>query len=336
MMDVVQFQRKSGAGMFSVERLFSDVRSALPADITTRVRINRHLSRGIFPRLFDAFGAWHQRGSVNHILGDVHYLAWFLPRRRTVITILDCVSLERMTGFRRWLLWALWYWLPLKRAAKVTVISEYSRRSLLGWVRYPPEQIKVVPPTLSRAFLQASVEPNDGAWRLLQIGTSQNKNLLRVIQALNGLPVTLVIIGALCEPEKQALRDDGVNFENHVDLDVDQLLEQYRRAHIVIFASTYEGFGMPIIEAQAVGRPVITSNVCAMPEAAGNAACLVDPYDVGDIRRGVIRLMTDADYVSELVERGFLNASRYAPERIAAQYADVYREIDHANRTRAT
>lgn len=333
MIEVVQFQRKAGAGMFSVERLFSDVRSALPADIKIHVRINRHMSRGVCGRFIDAIGAWNQRGEVNHVLGDVHYLAWFLPRKRTVITVLDCVSLERLTGFRRWLLWGLWYWLPLKRTAKITVISEFSRKALLKWVRYPAAQIRVIPPTLSADFVRAAPAPNDGTWRLLQIGTTENKNLIRVIQALNGLPVTLVIIGALRELEREALREAGVNYENHVGLDMNQLLEQYRRAHIVVLASTYEGFGMPIVEAQAVGRPVITSKLCAMPEAAGDAACLVDPYDVEDIRSGLKRLMNDVDYLSELVERGYLNVSRYTPELIAAQYADVYREICDANMT---
>lgn len=332
MINVVQFQRKAGAGMFSVERLFSEVRAALPAEINLHLWVNRHMSKGILPRLLDAIGAWREQGAVNHVLGDVHYLAWFLPRRRTIITVLDCVSLERLTGIRRWLLWVFWYWLPLRNAARVTVISEFGRQALSRWVRYPAERIQVIPPPLPAEFQRVDAAQNDGVWRLLQIGTTQNKNLLRVIESLHGLSVILVIIGDLGESERLALRDAGVSFENHVNLDGNQLLEQYRRAHIVVFASTYEGFGMPIIEAQAVGRPVVTSNVCSMPEAAGGAACLVNPYDVEDIRRGICRLMSDEVYRVGLVERGYENAERYAPERIAAQYADLYREVDSAGR----
>ena len=332
MTSVVQFQRKAGAGMFSVERLFGDVRAALPADINVSLRVNHHMSKGIFPRLFDAIGAWHEQGMVNHVLGDVHYLAWFLPRQRTIITVLDCVSLERLTGVRRWLLWFFWYWLPLRNAARVTVISEFGRQALSRWVRYPADRIKVIHPPLPAEYQRAQAAEHTGVWRLLQIGVTQNKNLVRVIQSLSGLPVILVVIGELGEAERAALRETGVDFENHVNLDGDQLLEQYRRAHIVVFASTYEGFGMPIIEAQAVGRPVVTSNVCSMPEAAGGAACLVDPYDIEDIRRGITRLMSDAEYRKELVERGYENTARYAPERIAAQYAEIYREVELAAR----
>lgn len=328
MIDVVHLQRKAGLGAFSVERLFSDVRSSMPEDVRVRVRINRFVSQGLLPRLIDAVGAWRSRGCVNHVLGDVHYLGWFLPRKRTVITVLDCVSLARLSGFRRWLFWFLWYWLPLKGVARVTVISEFSRTELLRWVRYPADRICVIPPTLSLAFVRADCPSKNGSWRVLQVGTTANKNIVRLIQALQGLPVTLVVVGVLGDTERDALAQRAINYENHLDLNQEQLLEQYRLAHCVVFVSTYEGFGLPIIEAQAVGRPVLTSNVAAMPEAAGGAACFVDPFDVDDIRRGLCRIMDDQAYANDLVNRGFVNAARYSPERVAAQYAEVYRSIE--------
>ena len=67
-----------------------------------------------------------------------------------------------------------------------------------------------------------------------------------------------------------------------------------------------------------------------MPEAAGGAACLVDPFDVADIRRGICRLLDDPGYCHELVERGYGNAAWYSPERIAEQYAAIYRKLHAA------
>jgi glycosyltransferase involved in cell wall biosynthesis len=113
--------------------------------------------------------------------------------------------------------------------------------------------------------------------------------------------------------------------ENHVQLDDAALLDVYRACDAVIFASTYEGFGLPIIEAQAIGRPVITSRVCSMPEASGGAALFVDPHDVADIRRAIQSLIDDPQAAAELVRRGYPNAARYAPERIGAAYAELYR-----------
>lgn len=332
MIDVVQFQRRSGRTSFSVERLFEDVRAALPPDIEVSLRVNRHMSRGIWPRIVDAFDAWRHRGTVNHVLGDVHYLAWFLPRGGTLLTILDCVTLDRLSGPRRWLFWLLWYWWPTRRATRITVISEFSKSALLRWIRYPVARIHVIPPPLSPEFAPAPLPSTGGLPRLLQVGTVDNKNLDRVIEALSGLAVVLVIVGVLTPSQRSRMDVLGVRYECHVDLTRGQLVEQYRQASILVFASIYEGFGLPIIEAQAIGRPVVTANVSAMPEAAGEGACLVDPFDVADIRRGIVSVLDDPAYAAVLVERGFRNAARYAPERIAKEYAAIYRDIHESQR----
>lgn len=326
-LDVVQFQRRAFPGAFSIERVFKAVRSALPEDIDVRVRTNKHYSQGVAKRLLDALDARLEAGSVNHIVGDVHYLTWFMPRRRTILTVHDCVSLERLRGPRRYALWLLWYWLPLRRVAHVTVISEFTRAALLEWVPSAAAQIQVIPPPLSGGFEPSPLPARGDRLRLLQVGTKPHKNLARVIKACQGLAVTLIIIGKLDEPTRKLLAQLGVQHESHVDLQADEVVAEYRRCDALIFASTYEGFGLPIVEAQAVGRPVITSKLCSMPEAAGGAALLVDPHDVDDIRRGILRLIEDPDYCNDLVRRGYKNANRYTPERIAAQYAALYRSV---------
>ena len=324
--EVVHLQRKPVPGWYSVERLFGDVRDEMPADVRVTVRVNEHLSQGIGGRLLDALAAWRNRGEVNHVLGDVHYLAWFLPRKRTVLTVLDCVTLERLSGWRRRIFWLLWYWWPLKRSEHVTVISKYSGDSLRKWVNVRPERIHVIPPTLSAEFKPAPREPNHGRKRLLQVGTTPNKNIPRVIEAIAGMDVTLVIVGAPDQEVRSKLAEHDVDHELLSGLSREELLDQYRRADLIVFASTYEGFGLPIIEAQAVGRPVVAGNVGAMPEAAGDAALLVDPFSVDEIRSGILRLLEDHAYTSAMIERGFENARRYAPSRIAEAYARVYRQ----------
>lgn len=328
MVDVVQFQRRAGLTSFSVERLFDDVRTAMPADIRVSLRVNRFMSQGVVTRLSDALAARRQRGAINHVLGDVHYLMWFLPRRRTLLTVLDCVTLDRLTGVRRWAFWLLWYWWPARRAGRITVISEFSKSALLHWVRYPAERVHVIPPPVSPEFTAAPTPPIEGVPRLLQVGTVDNKNLDRVIEAVAGLEMMLVIVGAVSPAQTARMEALGVAHECHVGLSREALVDQYRCCHALVFASTYEGFGLPIIEAQAIGRPVITSNACAMPEAAGGAAILVDPLDVADIRQGVRRVLEDPAYVRDLVVRGLENAARFCPDRIARQYAAIYRDLN--------
>ena len=89
---------------------------------------------------------------------------------------------------------------------------------------------------------------------------------------------------------------------------------------------------MPIIEAQAVGRPVVTSLREPMQSVAGGAAVLVDPESVEDIRRGFFQLIKDEDCRVNCVKLGLKNIQKYRPETIAQQYLDLYKEIEHNER----
>jgi glycosyltransferase involved in cell wall biosynthesis len=329
---VVHFQRKLGFGQ-SVERLFADVRSALPSDIVVTVCNNRYYSQGIWQRCYDMLRVVWQQGNVNHVTGHVHYLTYLIQRRRTILTVLDCGALERTTGLRRWLLWLLWFWLPVKRCAVVTVISAATKKELLKHIRCDPAKIEVIHCNVSAEFVPFPFHFNLDCPRILQIGTAYNKNIERVATALKGFKCRLVIIGILSESQKVALQEYGIESENYIGLSREQLLEQYQQADIVLFASLYEGFGLPIVEANAVGRPVITSALYSMPEVAGNAACYVDPYDTDSIRAGVERICQDTGYRQQLIDHGFHNVERFRIGVLAEQYAQLYRRIHAAQGT---
>ena len=106
-----------------------------------------------------------------------------------------------------------------------------------------------------------------------------------------------------------------------------ELVEAYRRCDMVVFASLYEGFGLPVLEAQATGRPVITSNISAMPEAAGDGALLVDPYSVEAIRAAVLRIKNEPQLREQLVRKGLENVGRFRAAAVAERYAEVYRRL---------
>ena len=95
----------------------------------------------------------------------------------------------------------------------------------------------------------------------------------------------------------------------------------------VAFASISEGFGAPIIEAQACGQPVITSDVSRMKEVACEGACLVDPLNVLQIRNSILKIINDACYRDRLRASGTLNVMRYSPTTISEQYFDLYKNI---------
>jgi len=162
---------------------------------------------------------------------------------------------------------------------------------------------------------------------LLLIGTNWNKNLDRVIQSLRGVRCRARIIGNLSEAQIKSLRDQQVEFSVAGRLSDAEVLDEYRRCDALIFASLEEGFGLPILEAQSVGRVVVTSDRSSMPEVAGGGAELVDPTSTESIRGGILRIIHDEAHRKALIERGFENVLRFDASRVAEQYAAIYREI---------
>jgi glycosyltransferase involved in cell wall biosynthesis len=213
------------------------------------------------------------------------------------------------------------------RVAFVTAISDATRKELATFSGRSPDQIRVIGCPVPDGFVPAASNPWPDEPVVLHIGTDPNKNLHRVARALSGIPCRLVVVGRCDAASEEALRSAGVNWVNRTAVTDADMPSIYAKADMVLFASTYEGFGLPIIEAQATGRPVVTSSVTAMPEVAGAGACLVDPYDVASIRSGVLRVFADASYRASLIHRGFENVRRFEPRLIASQYARLYEEV---------
>lgn len=324
---VTHFMRRPRPNNFSIERLYNNVRAALPEDCRTTVWTCREFSNGLLPRLRDMWRARRYQEDVNHVTGDVHYLTFLLDPKRTVLTVHDLVLLGQLRGIRRWLVWLLWYWIPVRRSRAVVAISETTRAALLDSVRCDPKKVHVIHNPVSEEFQPEQRQFGAVHPRILQIGTKPNKNLDRVAQALEGIPCRLVVVGPLSKTQIETLRRHGIEHENHVGLSSAALVAQYSMADMLVFASTYEGFGMPIVEAQATGLPVVTSNVSSMPEIAGTGACTVDPLDVASIRASVIRVISDNNYRDTLIKQGFENSKRFSATKVAAHYAKIYREV---------
>lgn len=323
-LSVLHIQRRPGEGHHSMEVLFEQTRAAMPADVRARVAVCPHPSRGLIPRLRSLLWARSLRADVFHIVGDVHYLAMALSGERTVLTVHDCGVLRGKSGLRRWLLRKLWFAWPVRRAAAVTTISEFSRDELAVVAGIAPERIAVIPNCAGDTFTPAAKQRSSKPMVLL-VGTAANKNLLRALPALQGLDALVVVIGRPDAEQASLLK--GLDHEVFQNLDVSSMAALYRRAWLLVFASTYEGFGMPIIEAQACGTPVITSSRAPMDEVAGGAALLVQPEATADIRDAVARLLNDVGLREELIEKGLANASRFSATATAAAYASVYHNV---------
>ena len=326
-MKVVFFHRKPKLNNFSVEGTFQVIREAMPSEVECTVVQSRFDSSGLFKRLYNIVEAAFHQNEVNHITGDVHFLSYLLVRKNTLLTILDCVVVYNASGLKRYLLRLFWYVIPEKRVKLISVISQATKDELIKLISCDPDKVRVVPVCISPSYIRSDKKFNAEKPRILQIGTAENKNLKRLVGALQGIPCHLDIVGKLSQEQVAWLKKGGIEYTNSYMLSEAEIVEKYNECDLVAFASTYEGFGMPILEANAVGRPVITSNLLSMPEVAGDAACIVDPYNISEIRSGILRIINDQPYRESLTENGFVNARRYDPAEVARQYLDLYQEL---------
>jgi glycosyltransferase involved in cell wall biosynthesis len=323
-MKVCFLQRKSRKGDFSIELCFGAAIRALSPYVECELAISKYHINVLFKRLYIIVEACFRQGDIYHVTGDIHYVTYLLRKRRTLLTIHDCGLLERRSRLRTFLYQFLWIYLPAKRSGVVSVVSQTTRDELLRLVPLSPEKLKIIPPSVSAEFAASPKAFDVKKPKILQVGTRQNKNVVRLIRALEGLPCHLILVGELNAEHRAELENCHIEHNNFRDLTLGELVRLYEESDLVTFVSLREGFGMPIIEANAVGRAVVTSNISSMPEVAGDAACLVDPFDVASIRQGIDRVIHDHPYRAKLIENGYVNCARFQPEVAARAYLEAY------------
>src|SRR5918999_254853 len=273
---------------------------------------------------------------------------------RSVVTIHDTIHLafpqylpnRGAYAYARSLMWA-----ATKRSDRILTVSESSKRDIIHYFHIDPEKVVVVYNALDERF---GIEPRpeeiaqvrerfqlDHGFVLYVGNIKPHKNLVRLIEAFDGLrregfdDLKLLIIGD--EISKwPALRRAVHRFKLHKHVrffgfQSDQTLASlYRLAAVFVFPSLYEGFGLPPLEAMASGTPVVTSNVSSLPEVAGDAAVLVDPYDVESIADGLRRVLTDPELAATMRRRGIERAREFSWERSVARTRQVYEAVGAA------
>lgn len=324
------FRKRRPSANFSIEASFAEMLRAFDGGgrIALREFVSTYISSGFSKRVLAMLEVWRQSADVYHITGDVHFLCFALPRQKTVLTVHDVGFLNRGTNrLFKWMLKKLWLDWPVRHCRAVTAVSEATRREIIRHSGCPPEKVQVIPTIISSSYQAAPKPFNQECPKVLHIGMAPNKNFMRHVEALAGLRCKLQIIGRLSPEHLAQLEKHGIDYVAGHDLPNEAVQEAYRNCDVVLFASTLEGFGMPIIEGNTVGRVVVTSNLSSMPEVAGDSACLVDPYDVASIRAGLLRVIEDAPYRERLIEAGFVNRLRFTPEVVAARYRELYAGI---------
>ena len=314
---------------FSIENfyyeLFKNFRSK---DIEITFKICPLSSKGILSRIYLCIWAVFNQGAINHICGDINFISMFMDKKKTINTFLDFYSMKRLKGFKKLIYKFLWIKIPFLKSVKIITISHKTFKELNNLINVNDKKnIHVIGISVSKKFKKKLKKKMSKIPKILVVGTSINKNILNIITSLKSINCELIIVGELNNNIIDVLKINKINYRNLVSINNDRLTNEYKKSDMLLFPSNYEGFGVPILEAQSVGRPVITSKIEPMKFVAGNGAIFVDPKKISQISNAVKNIISRQKYRNFLIKKGFENVKRFKKEVILKEHIKVYNEI---------
>lgn len=269
----------------------------------------------------------HSSDTIFHVTGDIHYAVFALPRKRSLLTIHDCVFINKRKGLKGWILKKIYLDWPVRYVKTVTTISEKTKQEVIALTGCNPARIKVINNPVSQYIRCTDSSFSHDNPVLLFIGSLPNKNLNRVIEALKGLTCILNIIGHADEQQILRMEAYNINFRLEKNLSNEEMAARYEQTDIVLFPSLYEGFGLPVIDGFKAGRAVLTSDISPLRELSDGAAWLVDPFSVESIRNALERIISDNESRNRKIQAGLEIVKQYSPEKVASQYYQAYSKL---------
>lgn len=228
-----------------------------------------------------------------------------------------------------------------KFATRIHAISEQTKQDLMSYFFVPEEKIKVVYQSINPVFFERVTENQKKEVRkkfqlpprfVLTVGTVEpRKNILGLLEGMiqSQTYVPLVVVGKLTDFQQKVQKFIEADM-NRLDVlflsDVtdDELATIYQMADVMVYPSFFEGFGLPVAEAQACGCPVITSFTSSLPETGGDAALYINPEKPEEIGTVLANLLGDTAKREEMTVKGLVNAQRFAPAAYARQMKQLY------------
>lgn len=222
------------------------------------------------------------------------------------------------------------FWVK-KETTHIIAPSQATKKDIVNYLHIDPGKISVI-------YEATTLTPKDSSDQNQPLPASlpikkpyilipgcghPRKNIARQIEAFKkaDLPHQLVIFGHASQKERQ-LASQNVIFTGYVKQN--HIASLYQNARLVLYASLYEGFGLPILDAFVSQTPVVTGNLSSLPEVAGSAAVLVDPKSTSNIQTGIIKAIENKQ---ELIQKGLLQAQNFSWKKTAQKTLTVYQKV---------
>ncbi len=340
-----------------MEQPFDDIRVYSPAPIDPAVRLPA-IARNVVVRSPLPPGLWEQVAlpaahGDQGVLFCPSYVAPLFARCPTLLAHHGSYEgyKDAAAVFSRWtrIKARVMYDLSAHRATAVTTVSQYSKQDMIYYYRLHPQRIHVVPEGVdTRLFRPIHDRAALAAWRrrtlgddtpfLLYVGKPTRRrnlpNLLAAVRRLkreHGLPHKLVMIGSALPGTSFAQDIRALGLEQDV-IDVpyaghDDIALAYNACAAMIYPSSYEGFGMPVLEAMACGAPVIALDNTAFPEFAGGVATLLPDAEVHTLVRAIWELLNDPERRQCMAEAGPRRAAEYDWHIVTARYLELLKRL---------
>ena len=304
----------------------------------------------LFPNVWRSFRISRRAKELN--LDIYHGLSHELPVGiektgiKTLVTIHDLIYIRYPEYFKKIdrIIYNRKFRYACLVATRIHAISEQTKLDLITFFDVPKEKIVVIYQSINPLYYSVLTEEQKlavlGKYQLtkgflLTVGTIEpRKNLVALLNGMLSakIDLPLVVVGKPTNymQEVQQLIDLHptelkVIFLSSVD-DSD-LHVLYQSAVAMVYPSVFEGFGLPVAEAQACGCPVITSKTSSLPEVGGNAALYIDPKQPEEIGMAILKVLNKPHIRESLIVKGIVNAQRFTPEKYARQLKQLYNTI---------
>tara|TARA_B100001250_G_C19796828_1_gene789114 strand:- start:1564 stop:2571 length:1008 start_codon:yes stop_codon:yes gene_type:complete len=283
-------------------------------------------SKGIFNRIILVIWAFFNQGDINHICGDINFISFFLNKKKTINTFLDTYSMYRLKGIKREIYKFFWIKIPVYKSNFIISISKKTENEIKKYLKFKKKSyvIEICAKKIFKKNIKKKISKKP---KILLIGSSINKNLLNSIKSIKDINCELLIVGKLNDKIKNHINRYNISYQNYFSQSDKAIYKLYKKSDILLFASKYEGFGIPILEAQSVGRPVITSNLDPMNFIAGKGAYLVNPNNPRNINLGIKKIINNKHLRTKLIKEGFKNTKRFDKSKIIKKHNNLYKNI---------